>query len=385
VNRKIEIFRAGKQTDSNGNAKEWTVADLDKIASSYDPSFHEAPVCIGHPKENAPAWAWIKTVSREGQSLFAEIGDEAPEFSDWLEKKRYKKRSISLYPDLKVRHLAFLGAQAPAVKGLADFQEGGSRFLSFSEADTKAEKGESITLDFADWSTVWSFRSLGNLFQGIRDHFIDTKDLETANRLVPQYEIDALKSMQADPEKAALYQETDMNQQEFDTKLAAEVAKTVAAEAKATDFSEKLTAANGRVATLETEINGIKSAAQDKDLNEFCESLVTAGKLLPADKATTIAVMKALSTQSELDFAEGDKTVKKAPLAMFQERLNAGPKVIEFGETVTKGNSLEAKPDDKLTALTKAKMAENKGMNYAEAGRAVLAEHPELNFSTDAE
>jgi hypothetical protein len=381
VNRKIEIFRAGKQTDSAGNSKEWTVADLDKIASSYDPSFHEAPVCIGHPKENAPAWAWIKTVTREGNSLFAEIGDEAPEFSEWLEKKRYKKRSISLYPDFKVRHLAFLGAQAPAVKGLADFQENGSRFYAFSEDD----KGEPINLDFADWSAVWSFRSLGNLFQGIRDHFIDTKDLETANRLVPQHEIDNLKSMQADPEKTAFYQESDMTKQEFDTQIAAEQAKTAAAEAKATDFSEKLAAANGRIATLETEIGGIKSSAQDKELNEFCESLVSEGKLIPADKAMTIAVMKALSGQSELDFAEGDKTVKKAPLAMFQERLKAGPKVIEFSEVATKEKSVVAKPDDKLTALTKAKMAENKGMNYAEASRQVLIENPSLNISLDAE
>ena len=103
------------------------------------------------------------------------------------------------------------------------------------------------------------------------------------------------------------------------------------------------------------------------------------------DLKTTIAVMKALSGQSELDFAEGDKTVKKAPLAMFQERLKAGPKVIEFGEVATKDKSQAPKPDDKLTALTKAKMDANKGMNYAEASRLVLAENPALNISLDAE
>lgn len=369
VNRKVEIFRAGKQTDSAGNVREWTVADLDTIASSYDPSFHEAPVTIGHPKDNAPAWAWVKKVTREGQTLFAEIGDEVAEFSEMLKKKMFKKRSISLYPDLSIRHLAFLGAMPPAVKGLADFQ--------FSE------KGEPITLDFADWSTVWSFRSMGNLLQGLRDFFIETKDKETADRILPQYEIDTLKTMQAE-EKTGLYtEESDMTQQEFDTKLAAEKGAREAAEAKAADFSEKLTAAQAQVAALTADLNGLKAAAQEKEFGEFCEGLVQAGKLLPADKASTVAVMRSLAGQAEMDFSEGDKTVKKAPLDMFKARLEAGPKVIDFSEQATKGKTAPAQPDDKLTALTKAKMAENKGMDYAEAGRLVLKEHPELNFSQE--
>lgn len=381
MTRKVEIFRAGKQTDSAGNERDWTIADLDKIASSYNPEYHEAPVCIGHPKDNAPAWAWVKKVTREGQSLFAEIGDEAPEFSDWLEAKRFKKRSISLYQDMRLRHLAFLGAQPPAVKGLKDFADADKR-LAYAFAD--ADKGEPITLDFADWSTVWSFHSLGRLFQGLREHFIASKDVETADRLLPQHEIDALKAMQADPEKPSHYQESEMTQQEHDTAIAAERAKTEAAEAKANQFSEQLATERAKAAELETQLTAIKTAAQDKELADFCEGLRKEGKILPGNIPGAIAVMKAMASQPEMDFAEGNKTVKKTPLAIYQEQLKAGPKVIQFGEVATKDNSQAANPDDALTAKTKAKMAANPGMSFAEAGRAVLAEDPSLNTAFEA-
>jgi hypothetical protein len=47
----------------------------------------------------------------------------------------FKKRSISLYPDLTLRHIGFLGAMPPAIKGLADikFRERGQTTVSFSD------------------------------------------------------------------------------------------------------------------------------------------------------------------------------------------------------------------------------------------------------------
>lgn len=370
MNRKVEIFRAGKQTDSAGNVRDWTVADLDTIASKYNPEFHEAPVCLGHPKDNAPAWAWVKKVTREGQSLFAEIGDEAPEFSELLQRKMFKKRSVSLYPDLSLRHLAFLGAQPPAVKGLKDF--------AFAEAG----KGEPITLDFADYSTVWAFRSAGNLLQGLRDWVIETKDKETADRILPQYDIDNLKTIQAE-EKGLYTEETDMDTKELEAALATEKTARLASDAKVADFGEKLATEQGKTAALTAEVAAMKAAAQDKEFSDFAEGLVKVGKLLPADKAATITIMKTLASQAPIDFAEGDKMVKKAPVDIYKARLEAGPKLIEFGETATKGGAVPAKDADKLTALTNEKVKANPGMTFGEAGKKVLEEHPELNVSVE--
>ena len=118
----MEVFRAGRHVASNGAEKEWTVEDLRQMAESYDPGKHEAPITIGHPKANAPAWGWIKALKVDGDRLLALPGEVAAEFADLVRAGRYKKRSISVYPDGTLRHVGFLGAQPPAVKGLKDIE-----------------------------------------------------------------------------------------------------------------------------------------------------------------------------------------------------------------------------------------------------------------------
>ena len=92
----IEVFRAGKQTDSAGNVREWTESDLDSIASKYNPAEHEAPVVIGHPKDNSPAFGWVESLQRNGDTLIASLKDLSDGFVDAWKAGHYKKRSISL-------------------------------------------------------------------------------------------------------------------------------------------------------------------------------------------------------------------------------------------------------------------------------------------------
>lgn len=121
----IEIFKTGTHTDTSGRTRTWTEADLERMVEKYDPAEHEAPVVIGHPRENAPAWGWVEKLKRSGSRLLARLRQVAPEFADMVRAGRFKKRSIAVYPDGTLRHVGFLGAQPPAVKGLAD--------ISFSE------------------------------------------------------------------------------------------------------------------------------------------------------------------------------------------------------------------------------------------------------------
>jgi hypothetical protein len=117
----VEIFKSGLHTDSSGNTKLWDESDLDSIAAKYDPQQHEAPVVIGHPKDNSPAYGWVEALQRQGQSLWAKLR-LIPEFVEMVKKGLYKKRSISLYDSHGLRHVGFLGAMPPAVKGLKDVQ-----------------------------------------------------------------------------------------------------------------------------------------------------------------------------------------------------------------------------------------------------------------------
>ena len=112
----MALFKAGKQTHSSGHTKEWTKADLDKIVSTFNDGGEEIPATLGHKIKDKPAMAWFKKVWRDGETLFGEMGDIVDEFGVMLKKKMFKNRSIALRSNLSLRHIAFLGAEAPAIK-----------------------------------------------------------------------------------------------------------------------------------------------------------------------------------------------------------------------------------------------------------------------------
>jgi hypothetical protein len=134
-----EIFKAGLHTDSAGNERQWDRSDLDSIAAQYDPKEHEAPVVIGHPKDNSPAYGWVEALQRQGESLWAKL-KLVPEFLEMVKNGLYKKRSIALYPGLQLRHVGFLGAMPPAVKGLKDIQFGDEENVIWIEEPLITEK-----------------------------------------------------------------------------------------------------------------------------------------------------------------------------------------------------------------------------------------------------
>lgn len=104
-----------------------TEADIAEIAENYNPERHEAPVVIGHPARDAPAYGWIAKAEARADGLWLST-DLLPAMADVVEQGLFKKVSVSLYPPdsphnpapgvYSVKHLGFLGAQPPAVKGL---------------------------------------------------------------------------------------------------------------------------------------------------------------------------------------------------------------------------------------------------------------------------
>lgn len=139
----FEIFRAGTHTASNGVTKTWTEEEVEKIAENYNAQTdHEAPIVIGHPKDNDPAYGWVEKLKVEGGKLFAKAKQLVPEFLEAVEKGLYKKRSVSLYPDGTLRHVGFLGAVPPAIKGLAElkFKEGDATEIEFSSSTSLGDQ-----------------------------------------------------------------------------------------------------------------------------------------------------------------------------------------------------------------------------------------------------
>lgn len=131
----IEIFRMGTHIDSDGNKRTFTVQDVQSMASAYDPARHEAPLTLGHPASDRPAYGWVKslTATNDGRLLMLTAKVD-PVFVEGVKAGRYSKRSASFYPPYAptnptpgqwyLRHVGWLGAQPPAVQGLADVNFG---------------------------------------------------------------------------------------------------------------------------------------------------------------------------------------------------------------------------------------------------------------------
>ncbi len=143
----LEIFRAGDY----GVKGRWTEDQLERIAGGYDADLHEAPVTLDHA-QSGPAMGWVRGVRRCGDRLVARLRGLDDGLRQLLRSGAFKKRSVELYRELPetgepyLKAVSFLGAAAPAVKGL--------REAVFSESESadlfRAELGESCALDFAE-------------------------------------------------------------------------------------------------------------------------------------------------------------------------------------------------------------------------------------------
>ncbi|WP_221800452.1 hypothetical protein [Oceanobacter mangrovi] len=151
----IHLFVPGQHTSMAGADLQFGEADLQASAAAYDPAKHEAPLVIGHPRHDAPAYGWVQALEFAEDGLTAIPHQINPDFAELHESGAFKKVSASFYhPNAKanpvpgvyyLRHVGFLGAQPPAIKGLRnpEFSEGETTddfiTVEFSEADTTTE------------------------------------------------------------------------------------------------------------------------------------------------------------------------------------------------------------------------------------------------------
>ncbi|MNF35206.1 hypothetical protein D3C84_160680 [compost metagenome] len=139
----FQIFRAGRHITMGGQAMEFTEADLERTVAVYSQKLREAPLVLGHPKDDLPAFGEVTGVLTKGGILYAQA-DVKPNLINLVRAGSYRNISASFHhpnhPDnptpgaYYLKHVGFLGAMPPAVKGLVPptFSES-SGALCFSE------------------------------------------------------------------------------------------------------------------------------------------------------------------------------------------------------------------------------------------------------------
>jgi hypothetical protein len=315
----IEIFQGGKQTAANGRVYDGDRL-IDQAVASFSTGVHEPPLVIGHPKDDAPAYGWVDQLRKSAKSgravleaRFKQIPDEVKAL---VQAGRFKKRSAAFYGDGRLRHVGLLGAQPPAVKGLADVAfSGGEDFIHFEE-------------------TAEGPKHKGGKGMEVAEFFEHVKKLVGLSK-----EIDGAPNPSAgSTPEGKVFSEAEVQKR-------IEEAEKQAKEKAAAEFAEKEKAA--------------KAAARKADIKARVKALVDAKKVAPAFAEELTEELVILDQSGEIEFGEGQKGTRAdkrlAALekgdpkhaALFQEITGPGDADAEFAE---------AKADAELGAQIAAKV-----------------------------
>lgn len=353
-----EVFMAGTRADNSGKTVTITPDDVANIAKSYHPNFHEAPIVIGHPSDNAPAFGWVKSLSAKDGKLFAEFGEMDDDFVELVKAGRYKKVSASFYPPKHpsnpkpdgwyLRHIGFLGATPPAVKGLSaiNFNDDETGVVCFGELSDIEQFVATVQTAFANFNAWFKGANFNESF--------DNDKTDTPPSEPPPTNPNDKINENPNPTDNPLTNNPPTNGADDMKELNDAIARAEKAEQELAEFKAKQ-------AKEKRESAGKANA-------DFAETLVKAGQIKPCDKDLLVQVLNfaEFPNDTTADFGEGDD---KKPLAVaFKEFLGNLPKQhSHLTDKVTKSTanfSESLTHHERATALMKSE-----NISYEEAAR----------------
>lgn len=353
----IEIFRAGRHTAMSGETLSFTNDDLDQIAASYSAKVHEAPLVVGHPTTNAPAYGWAEKLARIGAKLVAIPRQLDPAFAAAVNDGRWKKVSASFFKPTSpsnptpgkwyLRHIGFLGGAAPAVTGLEQVQ--------FAGASVECE-----TIEFASSELADGVLGAATKLRALLDT-VGAADNADAQALAA--ELEQLATLAAEP--AIEPEEVE----QVAAGAAAEIAATLPADLTAEQVdaivaliektvAERVATATGAPTTadltearrprsrgsLDAQLSGERAAAaaasrklaaELKEIRRtkhvsFVEKLVAQGRppTIPTDDVVAFCELLEQIDSQSVSFSEAGKSA----LDMYRAQLERAPRVVPGGE-----------------------------------------------------
>lgn len=321
----LHIFKPGRHTAMGGVVVEFSAEQLGASAAAYDPAKWRAPLVVGHPKLNGPAYGWVDGLSSSEIGLEAEPADVEPAFAEMVNTKRFPNISASFWAPTApgnpvpgvyyLRHVGFLGATPPAIKGL--------RTPEFAEAD----------IGIVEFSSEWDDVDNAGLWRRVREWLIGKFGMDEADQVVPSYLVQSLEQS-AQQEVAEALAEPESNSAiptpAFADTHNQETPVTPEEKARLEKENAELKA---RLAASDTEARNRAAGERHAAHMSFAEGLVNAGRLVPAYLEMAVATLDFMGSQEGvLEFGEGDK---KQPLADgFRKFLEQIPVAPEFSEEV---------------------------------------------------
>ncbi len=308
------VFRAGRQTDSRGRTAHYSRDDLDQMVANHDPA-HPAPHVITHKELYSPfAYARTAELKREGDVLFAKAADVEPQFERLVKDGRLSERSVRIRKTDKgwsVGHIAWLGAEPPAVEGLAPVQ---------------FEQDEQSVHDYQ--MDTYAAGALVRMMRRMREFLIGKYGVDEADRVMPDYEIEVLNDdvrQAEDPapsfssgeepsaEHPAGNPEEDTNMPDF-TQADLDAAREEARQQAEADYQRQQDELRQR---LDEERRARLAAEFQADMNAWTEENL----LLPVQAEGLLEFMLQLSDAdgAEFEFSAGDESKKVTPLAWFRD------------------------------------------------------------------
>ena len=375
-----DVARVGSWLGSRAGSPEkieisWE--DIEQMADSYDPAVLESPVTLEHSRKG-PAHGWVSDVRVIGDRLQVRFRDMSEALKKLLKEGAYRSRSIEMYNPFKptggayLAAVTFLGAAAPAVKGLEpepiNLGESGRAVRLFVGGDNQSRpiigKGEKmqqedLRLRFAS--------SLKGLFGQAEEQKMDEGEL-------PE---DDFENEDDDVVKARLLERIEELEVSLDEKLRTcrELEQRLADLKKALEEEEALRReAEEKIGQLEGEVEEKEEAFE---LAEYTAELAAAEKdcrLTPVESTNLLKLGTRLDTVGRKAILE--EVCRRRPLALFSEisapavnEPNIRTNRIEREKSRFKGFPADPEHDKALELMSR-----EEGLTFSEALKEVREE-----------
>lgn len=371
TSKRVEVFRPGTYTAMNGSTTTFSAEDVAAIAGGYDADSAPAPVVVGHPSHDDPAYGWVKgfSISEDGK-LEAELHQLAPSFVDAVGEGRYRKISMSFFTpkhpanpkpgSYYPKHVGFLGGAAPAVSGLQPVQF--------------TDEGDDLVIEYAGSAEV--ARISAGLFRAFRDWLIEQAGVEKANGVIPSWRVSWLEELGNDNDEA-----------ETDSAFSAE--GTAATPTNSNDQGGQVMTdtTDDALKAREVALAAKETAMREKEAAFTVDGWITEGKLPPALKGQAVQLLSFVdgTDADALEYTEGKSA---SPSDLLHAIIDGLPKSVDFSETnagdvtdhssapragnylITAGTDVEPESAD-IDARAQEFMSQNPGADYLTAVNAV--------------